>query len=346
MQLGRFKQYLKNKDIEISVRRYGIDALGYMALGLFGSLIVGLILREIGDKLGIPFLVEEVWPLAQQMTGPAIAVAVAYGLKAPPLVIFASAVTGMAGAEYGGPAGALIAAVVGAELGKLISKETKIDIVATPAVTLISGVFVGNRVGPWVDWLMREVIGEFIMYATELHPIPMGSIIAAVMGLLLTFPVSSAAVSIMLGLEGIAAGAAAVGCSCQMIGFAVTSYRENKIGGLVSQGLGTSMLQIPNIVKNPLILIPPTLASAILGPFVTTIFPMENLPEGAGMGTSGLVGQFGALAAMDQAGFSMVEIFSRIAMFHFIFPAILALIVSVIMRRQGWIESGEMKLEL
>ncbi|OWZ83567.1 PTS sugar transporter subunit IID [Natranaerobius trueperi] len=344
--MKQITNYLKRKDIEISIRRYGIDALGHMALGLFGSLIVGLILRELGDKLGIAFFIETVWPIANDMTGPAIGVAVAYGLNAPPLVIFSSAISGMAGAEVGGPAGAFLGAVVGAELGKLVSKETKIDIVLTPAVTIITGTYIGSRVGPMLDFLMSEVIGDFLIYATELHPIPMGAIIAVSMGLLLTFPVSSAALAIMLDLSGIAAGAAAVGCASQMIGFAVSSYRENKIGGLLAQGIGTSMLQIPNIVKNPLILIPPTLTSAILGPFVTTIFRMENTKEGAGMGTSGFVGQFGTIAAMEGQGFQTFEIYFRMFAFHFIFPAIIALIISELMRKKGYINSGDMKLDI
>ena len=341
---GRKEGFLKRKNIEFSLKRYGVDALGHMALGLFGSLIIGLILREIGDKLGIPFLVETVWPLAQQMTGPAIAVAVAYGLKAPPLVIFASTLTGAAGGALGGPVGAFVAGVVGAEFGKLVSRETKVDIIVTPAVTIIAGVLAGQFVGPAVATFMRG-FGQLIMYATELHPIPMGSLVAVLVGMALTLPISSAALAISLELGGIAAGAATVGCACQMVGFAVGSYRENRVGGLFSQGLGTSMLQIPNVVKNPLIWIPPTLASAILGPFVTTIARLENIPAGAGMGTSGLVGQFGTIAAMEAAGLGGASMYIKILLFHFLLPAFLSLMIFEAMRRMGYIKFGDMKLD-
>ncbi len=343
--MSGIREFLAKKDIEISLKRYGIDTLGYMALGLFSSLIVGLILRELGDKLGIPFLEEQVWPMAQQMTGPAIGVAVAYGLKAPPLVMFASAITGMAGEELGGPAGALVAAVLGAEFGKLISKETIIDIIVTPATTIIVGMLTASVVGPVVDRIMFE-LGNFIMDATEMHPIPMGIIIAVIMGLLLTFPISSAALAIMLELGGIAAGAAAVGCAAQMVGFAVISFRENRWGGLIAQGLGTSMLQIPNIVKNPLILIPPTLTAAILGPLVTTVFRMENTPEGAGMGTSGLVGQFGTLAAMEPAGYPALEIYGKMLFLHFLLPAMLAFVFAYIMKRYKLIKEGDLTIDV
>lgn len=337
--------FLERKNIEFSLKRYGIDALGYMAQGLFGSLIVGLILKVIGEKLGIPFLVEKVWPLASQMTGPAIAVAVAYGLQAPPLVLFASTITGIAGGQLGGPVGAFIAAVVGAEFGKAVSKETKIDIIVTPAVTIITGSLAGIFVGPGVAAFMKG-FGQLIMYATELQPIPMGILVSVLVGMALTLPISSAALCIMLQLGGIAAGAATVGCCCQMIGFAVSSYRENKVGGLLAQGLGTSMLQIPNIVKNPKIWIPPTLASAILGPLATTVLRMENIPAGAGMGTSGLVGQFGTIAAMEAAGLGGPGLYVKILLLHFILPAALSLLFSEFMRKKGLIKYGDMKLDL
>jgi uncharacterized membrane protein len=335
----KMESFLHRKNIEVSLQRYGIDALGAMAQGLFASLIIGLILKVIGENLNIPFLHQTVYPLAQNMTGPAIAVSVAYGLKAPPLVLFASVITGMAGNQLGGPAGAFVAAVVGAEFGKMVSKETKIDILVTPATTIVTGVLAGTLVGPVIASMMTG-LGKWIMWATELHPIPMGILVSVLMGIILTLPISSAALAIMLELGGLAAGAATVGCSAQMVGFAVASYRENGWGGLVSQGLGTSMLQIPNIVKNPRIWIPPTLASAIIGPFSTTIFGMQNNPIGAGMGTSGLVGQFGTVAVMG----SSTAVLLKIVLLHIIAPAVITLILSELMRKKGWIKPGDMKL--
>ena len=273
------------------------------------------------------------------MMGPSIGVAVAYGLKAPLLVLLPSTITGAAGAQLGGPAGAFVAAVIGTEFGKLVSKETKLDIIVTPAVTITLGVFAGMTIGPVIDIFMSG-LGQVIMRATELHPIPMGILVSVIMGLILTLPISSAAIAIMLQLGGLAAGAATAGCCAQMIGFAVASYRENGVGGLLSQGLGTSMLQIPNIIKNPYIWIPPTLASAILGPVATTILPMENIPEGAGMGTSGLVGQFCTIEIM---GLSALP---KIFILHFILPAILTLAISEFMRKKGYIKNGDMKLDV
>ena len=334
------QSFLARKDVVFSLHRYGIQALGAMALGLFSSLLVGLILKVIGEQLGITVLVEY-GNQAMAMMGPAIGVAVAFGLKAPPLVLFASTITGMAGAKLGGPAGCFVAAVVGAEFGKIVSKETKVDIIVTPAVTIITGVTTGVFVGPIINKAMVG-LGAVIMTATELQPIPMGILVSVIMGLVLTAPISSAALSMMLKLGGIAAGAATVGCSAQMVGFAVASYRENKLGGLVAQGLGTSMLQVPNIVRNPRILIPPTLASAILGPLATTVMKMENVPAGAGMGTSGLVGQFGTIEAMGLNGIVLL----KILLLHFILPAILTLIFSEFMRNKGWIKFGDQKLDI
>ncbi len=331
--------FFKRKNIEISLHRYGVQALGAMAQGLFASLIIGLILKVIGENFNIPFLYEVVYPAAQQMTGPAIAVAVAYGLQAPPLVLFASTITGLVGNQLGGPVGAFVAAVIGTEFGKMVSRETKVDILVTPAVTIVMGVLAGRLVGPGISSIMTG-LGKWIMWATELHPVPMGILVSVLMGMVLTLPISSAALAIMLQLGGLAAGAATVGCSAQMIGFAVASYRENGWGGLVSQGLGTSMLQVPNIVKNPLIWIPATLASAIIGPFATTIFRMENIPLGAGMGTSGLVGQFGTVAAMG----TNTAVFVKILVLHIAAPAFVTLIISEYMRSKGWIKAGDMKL--
>ena len=334
------QSFLQRKNIVFSLHRYGIEALGAMALGLFSSLLVGLILKVTGEKLGITLLVDYGLQ-AMAMMGAAIGVAVAFGLKAPPLVLFASTITGMAGAKLGGPAGCFVAAVIGAEFGKIVSKETKVDIIITPATTIITGITAGVFVGPIINSAMVG-LGAIIMRATELQPIPMGILVSVIMGLTLTAPISSAALAIMLKLGGIAAGAATVGCCAQMVGFAVASYRENKVGGLIAQGLGTSMLQVPNIVRNPRILIPPTLVSAILGPLATTVMKMENVPAGAGMGTSGLVGQFGTVEVM---GTSAAVIF-KIALLHFVLPAVLTLFISEFMRKKGWIKFGDQKLDI
>jgi uncharacterized protein len=352
--LSESKGLLARKNIVFSAERYFIDALGAMALGLFASLIVGLILRTTGEQLArvmgdqalFTFLID-IGAAAMSMMGPAIGVAVAYGLKAPPLVVFASVITGMVGAQVGvppltaGPAGAFIGAVVGAEFGKLVSRETKVDIIVTPAVTIAAGVLAARLAGPAVAAFMRG-LGQVIMVATELQPLPMGIIVAVLMGLALTAPISSAALAIMMQLSGLAAGAATAGCAAQMVGFAVASYRENGWGGLISQGVGTSMLQIPNIVKNPWILVPPTLAAAILGPVATLLFRMENIPAGAGMGTSGFVGQFGTATAMGFTGSVLV----RIILLHYIFPAALVLLFSSYMRKKQLIKEGDYRLDL
>ncbi len=343
--LQSLRGFLKRKDIEISAKRYFIDAMGSMALGLFASLLIGTILNTIGQKLGITFLTEVVWPICKDMTGAAIGVAVAYALKAPPLVLFSSAVTGAAGYALGGPAGSYIAVLISTELGKLVSKETKIDILVTPAVTVVSGVFIGATVGPYIATLMTG-LGNFIMYATTLRPFVMGVLVSVVMGMVLTLPISSAALAMMLSLGGIAGGAATVGCSAQMIGFAVMSFKENGFGGLLSQGLGTSMLQVPNIIKNWKIWIPPTLASAILGPVATIVFKMQNIPMGSGMGTSGLVGQFGTYQAMTEAGVDGTRILLYILVLHIILPAILTLLIAKPMRKMGWIKPEDLKLDL
>lgn len=346
--------FLARKNIVFSVERYLIDALGAMAQGLFASLIVGLILSTAGEQLAnlfgnnavFEFLVSS-GKVAQSLMGPAIGVAVAYGLGAPPLVLFASVITGAAGAAAAaggvtaGPVGAFIGAVVGAEFGKLVSKETKVDIIVTPAVTIAAGLLAANLLGPSVARFMIW-LGNVIKLATVQHPIPMGILVSVAMGLALTAPISSAALAIMMDLSGLAAGAATVGCSAQMIGFAVASYRENGWGGLIAQGVGTSMLQVPNIVRNPWILLPPTLASAILGPLATTIFQMENTAYGAGMGTSGFVGQFGTSATM---GFSL-PVLGKIVLLHYLLPAVIALLCSEWMRKKGLIKTGDYDLKL
>lgn len=339
------REFFKRKNIEISVKRYCIDAFSYMALGLFSTLLIGTILNTIGGKLGITFLTDVIWKIARDMTGPAIGVAVAYGLQAPHLVLFSSTITGAAGGIYGGPVGSFIGAVVGAEFGKMVSKETKVDIIITPAVTILTGSLAVYYIGPAVAKFM-EAVGAFVMYATELQPFAMGIIVSVVVGIALTLPISSAALCMMIGLSGLAAGASTVGCSAQMVGFAVMSFKENGWGGLVAQGLGTSMLQIGNIVKNWKIWIPPTLASAILGPVSTMVLKYQNIPIAAGMGTSGLVGQFGTISTMENLGMGGVNLYLGILLLHFILPAILTLLIAKFMRKKNWIKNGDLKLDL
>lgn len=337
---GSVSAFLERKGVEFSFKRYFVDALGAMGVGLFASLITGLILKTIGSKAGIPILVE-FGGLASSMVGPAIAVAIAQALRAPAMVVFSCVAVGLAGNTWGGPVGAFIGAVVAAEIGKIISRETKIDIIATPAGTIIAGMGIAKLAGPTVSAMMTG-LGIIIMNATELQPGPMGALVSAIMGMILTLPISSAAIAVALNLSGLAAGAAVVGCSTQMIGFAVMSFRENGVSGLLSQGIGTSMLQMPNIVRHPMIWVPPTLASFILGPVSTLVFKMENVPSGAGMGTSGFVGQFGAIDAMG----SSPAVLFQIALMHFVLPAVTTLVIAEIMRKMNFIKPGDMKLDL
>ncbi|WP_425331152.1 PTS transporter subunit IIC [Jeotgalibacillus proteolyticus] len=331
-------EWLHKKGVYPSFKTYLIDGLSYMALGLFGSLIIGLIIKTLGEQTDLPFLVE-MGGLAMGITGSAIGVAVAYGLKAPPLVLFAAAVTGAAGYALGGPAGAYVAAVFSTEIGKLISQSTKIDIIVTPFVTIVAGYSVASLIGPGIAEFMTA-FGGWIEWSTEQRPILMGMLVAALMGLALTAPISSLAIALMLDLGGVAAGAATIGCSAQMIGFAVASYRENKFSGFIAQGIGTSMLQVPNILRNPLILIPPTLAGIILAPIGTTVWIMENNAPGAGMGTSGLVGQIMTFQTM---GFT-AEVLMKVAVLHFIGPFVICLLLSLYMRKLGLIKEGQMKI--
>lgn len=353
---SKFKTFLKKKDIEFSVKRYLQDALSSMALGLFASLLIGLIIKTLGEQSAIllgsnPFssFCVESGSIAMGLMGPAIGVAVAWGLKSPPIVLFASAITGSMGATVtssmfeasGGPAGAFIAAAIGAELGKAISKETKIDIILTPAITIMGGMLAAKLFGPAIGGLMTA-LGKLIMTATEMQPFWMGIIVAIVVGLVLTAPISSAALCIMLALSGIAAGAATVGCCAQMVGFAVISYRDNGVGGLLAQGIGTSMLQVPNIIRNWWILLPPTLTAAFLGPLSTCMFKMQNIPLGAGMGTSGFVGQIGTFTAM---GFT-IRVLLLILLLHIFLPAVLSIIFDKLLRKAGKISKGDYKLDL
>lgn len=326
-------------------KRWFVDAMSSMALGLFSSLIIGLILSQLSriPYLGFLSAFSEIISASSPVVGGAIGAAIASGLGAKPLVVFSSVVTGAFGYSVGGPVGAYVAALVGEEIGRLISGKTPVDIIVTPIVTIITGCLAGQLVGPGVQQLMTG-LGAVINSATALSPLPMGILISAIVGLVLTAPISSAALCIMLDLSGLAAGAAAVGCSAQMIGFAVTSFRDNGWGGLVSQGLGTSMLQFGNIMRKPAIWIAPTLAAAILGPISTCVFMMENTATGAGMGTSGLVGQFGVFAAMPDANQWLLLL--QVVLLHFIFPAILALLFDFVLRKLHWISDGDMKINV
>ncbi len=332
----------------MKIKDYFIKTLNGMALGLFSSLIIGLILKQLGEILNHQMLIL-FGKTAQLMMAPAIGVGVAYSLSCPPLVIFASVVTGIFGGgsikfvdnsavlSIGEPVGAFVSSLVACEVGKRINGKTKVDIVVVPAITIIAGAITGMFISPAVSTLM-STLGMIINTATTLQPILMGIVLSVIMGIILTLPISSAAISISLGLSGLAAGASLVGCCCNMIGFAVISYRENKIGGLISQGIGTSMIQIPNIIKNPKIWIPVIISSAILGPISTTVLKMECDSIGAGMGTSGLVGQVSTLTVMGKQ--AMIPI----VIMHFILPALISLIISEYMRKKGYIKYGDMKL--
>ena len=332
------RTFLQRQNIQLSLKRYAIDALNFMALGLFSTLIIGLILKNIGVWAVLPWLIEA-GSQAQAAMGAAIGVGVAYALQAPPLVLLSSTITGLAGAALGGPVGCFLAAAFGAEFGKLVSKITVVDIIVTPAVTICVGIAVAQLLGSPISALMNQ-IGGFIIWSVELQPLLMGMVVSVVMGIILTLPISSAAIAISLSLSGLAAGAATVGCCCQMIGFATMSFRENRWGGLLSQGLGTSMLQMPNIVRKPKIWLPPIIASAVLGPLSTLVFQMSNIPSGAGMGTSGLVGQIGTIEAMGDSS----QIWLMILLLHFILPALLTLLIAAVFRRKGWIKTGDLSL--
>ncbi len=350
-----FRSFLKRKDIEFTAKRYGIEALGAMAQGLFASLLIGTILTTLGQQLGIEILVE-IGGYAKSVSGPAMAVAIGYALKCPPLVLFSLIAVGGAANSLGGaggPLAVLVVTIFAAEFGKAVSKETKIDILVTPSVTIIIGVLLGMWWGPFLGALANGV-GNFIMWATELRPFLMGILVSVIVGIALTLPISSAAICATLGLTGLAGGAAVAGCCAQMIGFAVMSFPENKWGGLFAQGIGTSMLQMGNIVKNPKIWIPPTLASAITGPIATCFFQMKMNGDAiaSGMGTCGLVGQIGlytgwvndiaagtkdAITTFDWLGMGMI---------CFILPAIFTLIFAYILRKIGWIRENDLKLNL
>ena len=362
--MGKFKDFLKRKDIEISLRRYGIDALGAMAQGLFCSLLMGTILNTLGTQFHIPFLAATVATvggqdytvggLASAMSGPAMAVAIGYALKCPPLVLFSLITVGFASNALGGaggPLAVLFVAIISSEIGKAVSKETKVDILVTPLVTIGVGVALSALCAPALGRAALAV-GGVIMWATELQPFWMGILVSVLVGVALTLPISSAAICAALGLTGLAGGAAVAGCCAQMVGFAVMSFKENRWSGLVSQGIGTSMLQMGNIVRNPRIWIAPILTSAITGPLATCLFRLEmnGAPVSSGMGTCGLVGQIGvytgwtadvasgakaAVTAWDWIGLILIS---------FVLPAILCPLINLAVRKLGWVKDGDMTL--
>ncbi|MBY0068062.1 PTS transporter subunit IIC [Empedobacter falsenii] len=336
------KDFLLKKDIQISSKRYFIDAMGAMAYGLFATLLVGTILKTIGEELDISFLTDIVWPVANQATGPAIALAIAYSLRAPQLVLFSSAVVGIAAYQLGGPLGVFISTIVAVEVGKMVAGETRIDIVITPIITVLVGVILAQIIGPSVQQMMKW-IGEIIILSTDSNPLIMGIVIAVIVGMVLTLPISSAALCLMLELNGLAAGAATIGCCAQMIGFATISFKDNGLKGVLAQGLGTSMLQVPNIYKNWKIWIPPTLSSAIIGPIAIIYFNMENTALESGMGSCGLIGQIGTFNAM-KSKYDTSYILTSILILQIIAPAIISYLIYIFMKKKNWIKDGDMKL--
>lgn len=348
------KEFLKRKNIIFSLKRYGVDCLGAMAQGLFCSLLIGTIIKTLGQQLGIEYLVT-IGNYATAVAGPAMAISIGFSLQAPPLVLFSLVAVGGAANELGGaggPLAVLIIAILAAEFGKLVSKETKIDILVTPFVTIFTGVALSSLLAPMIG-TAASYVGEVIMWATDLQPFLMGILVSVVVGIALTLPISSAAICAALSLTGLAGGAAVAGCCANMVGFAVMSFKENKWGGLVSQGIGTSMLQMGNIVKNPKIWIPPIVASAITGPIATCIFKlqMNGTPVSSGMGTCGFVGQIGvytgwlndiaagsktAITAFDWIGLILVS---------FVLPAVISLLLGNLLRKIGWIKENDLKLD-
>ena len=348
------KTFCKRKNIEISAKRYGIDALGAMAQGLFCSLLIGTIIKTLGVQLNIAVLAD-IGGYAMAVSGPAMAVAIGYALKADPMVLFSLAAVGYAAnAEggAGGPLAVLVIAILAAECGKAVSKETKIDILVTPAVTILVGVALAKWIAPPIG-MAASAFGDVIEHAMALQPFWMGIAVSVLVGIALTLPISSAAICQVLRLTGIAGGAAVAGCCAQMVGFAVMSFKENRWGGLVSQGLGTSMLQMPNIVRNPRVWIAPTLASAITGPIATCVFHLEmnGAPINSGMGTCGLCGPIGVWTGwvaptngaapivpgvMDWLGLALVCV---------VLPAVICWLLGLASRRLGWIKEGDLKLD-
>lgn len=360
-----FKAFLKRKDIIISVNRYGIDALGAMAQGLFCSLLIGTIINTIGTQFQISFLTTPVTfvndtaytvgSLASAMSGPAMAVAIGYALHCPPLVLFSLITVGFASNALGGaggPLAVLFIAILTSEVGKAVSKETKIDILVTPLVTIGLGVALSAWWAPALGKAAMKV-GELIMWATNLQPFLMGILVSVLVGIALTLPISSAAICAALGLTGLAGGAAVAGCCAQMVGFAIISFPENRWSGLISQGIGTSMLQMGNIVKNPKIWIAPILTSAITGPLATCLFHLEmnGTAVSSGMGTCGFVGQIGVytgwmndIAAGSKAAVTAFD-WAGLFLISFILPAILCPLIHMVLVKKGWVKKGDLTLK-
>lgn len=356
--MNKFQAFLKRKNIELSLKRYGIDALGAMAQGLFCSLLIGTIIKTLGQQLGVSFLVD-IGAYAMAISGPAMAVAIGYALKADPMVLFSLAAVGWsANAEggAGGPLAVLIIAIVAAEFGKAVSKETKIDILVTPAVTILVGVALAKLIAPPIG-TAASAFGLLIDRAMQLQPFLMGIAVSVLVGIALTLPISSAAICAVLQMTGLAGGAAVAGCCANMVGFAVMSFKENRWGGLVSQGLGTSMLQMGNIVRNPKIWLPAIVTSAITGPISTCVFKMEmnGAPINSGMGTCGLCGPIGVWSGWVTPG---EEALSKgaaaiaptgvdwlgLILICFVLPAVLCWIFGELLRKIGWIKDGDLKL--
>ena len=352
--MGKVSAFLKRKNVLFSAKRYGIDAMGAMAQGLFASLLIGTIIKTLGQQLNVQFLIDA-GNFAQQVAGPAMAVSIGAALSAPQLVLYSLIAVGMAANKLGGAGGPLAVyfiTIVASECGKIVSKETKVDILVTPAVTILVGVGLSVLCAPAIGAAASSV-GDFIKWATNLQPLLMGILVSVVVGMALTLPISSAAICAALSLTGLAGGAAVAGCCAQMVGFAVMSFRENGVGGLVSQGLGTSMLQMPNIIRNPRVWIPPTLASAITGPIATCVFHLEmNGPAvSSGMGTCGLVGQIGVytgwlndIAAGTKAAILPMD-WVGLILICFVLPAVLTLLFAFFLRKWGWIKDGDLKLQ-
>ena len=352
--MGKVSAFLKRKNVLFSAKRYGIDAMGAMAQGLFASLLIGTIIKTLGQQLNVQFLIDA-GNFAQQVAGPAMAVSIGAALSAPQLVLYSLIAVGMAANKLGGAGGPLAVyfiTIVASECGKIVSKETKVDILVTPAVTILVGVGLSVLCAPTIGAAASSV-GDFIKWATNLQPLLMGILVSVVVGMALTLPISSAAICAALSLTGLAGGAAVAVCCAQMVVFAVMSFRENGVGGLVSQGLGTSMLQMPNIIRNPRVWIPPTLASAITGPIATCLFHLEmNGPAvSSGMGTCGLVGQIGVytgwlndIAAGTKAAILPMD-WVGLILICFVLPAVLTLLFAFFLRKWGWIKDGDLKLQ-
>lgn len=352
---SKFGKFLERKNVVISWKRYFIDAMGAMASGLFASLLVGTIIATLGQQLNLQILID-MGGYAKSVSGPAMAVAIGYALGAPNLVLFSMLAIGAAANSLGGaggPLAVLLIAIVAAECGKMVSKETKVDILVTPLATIGIGVLLSIAIAPFIGNAASS-IGKLIMWATELHPFMMGVLVSVIVGIALTLPISSAAICAALSLTGLAGGAAVAGCCAQMVGFAVMSFKENKWGGLVSQGIGTSMLQMGNIVKNPKIWIAPILTSAITGPIATCIFHMQMNGEAiaSGMGTCGLVGQIGVYTGWlndietgSKAGITGFDWLGLILV-CFVLPAVLTFIFGQLERKLGWIKEDDLKLDM